>query len=102
MSIERNKYNINGQVDNNLSDEQAVALVINGEENIIHKIKCSKAGKFFNPLINERNYKVDALDKRSKSPMFVFRTVTKNAFDIYIQFLQRGHDYLLRMAERNT
>jgi hypothetical protein len=96
------KYNNKGQIDNTLSDQNAVALIFVLPKEKAFKVKVDRRGKLYNPLNEEfiRNYSLAAKDKLTRNPMFTFRTVSEAAFLNYVRFLETNTVTFLVIAER--
>lgn len=80
-----------------LDDNNAAALTIQNLKKILYKIKTDKMGRLYDP----RKDKLSESDGLSGNPKFKMRQVTKESFDVYINFLLKPNDSLLALAERS-
>ena len=95
-------YNEKGKAFGELPDNQTAALIVANGINHTYKIKAKRGGNLYDPRKKDLRYGLDKKDKTSNSTMFKYKTVTKECFNYYIDFLHGNHDSLLILAERSS
>jgi hypothetical protein len=91
------RYDAQGKINNQLTDEQAIAIEMPLGRGYSYKIKIQRGGRIFNPLDGN---KTNSRRKLTKDLDFKFREVSEKAFKTYLKFLQTGYDSYLVAVQR--
>lgn len=96
-------YNKNGKSnkESTFKEKDACAAKVMIGKSTVYKIKGTRNGRIYNPLLDGSNYSLSSLDKLTKEPMFKFKETTQDSFLHYIKFLQTRYDSWLHKAERD-
>lgn len=92
-------YDTKGQLSNNSETEtESAAIKIDYGKRAVYRVAVDKKRKLYDPMTKE----LVSAQTGMKLPKYKLTEVNKSCFDTYVSYLQKRHESLLNIAQREV